>query len=77
MGVDFALERGQLAPQPADLFGDLGGIARGAVLGVLCLQLREACFHLVDRGLERAVAVQTDCGTGGILGHALASRIGV
>ena len=52
IGIDLALERRQLAAQPADLLGDLGRVAPGAVLGVLHLHLAEPRFHLVDRRLE-------------------------
>ena len=73
MRVDFPFERSQLAPQPADLFGDLGRIPAGAVLGVLGFQLREACFHLVDGRLERQPRFRRISGRRGILGHASAS----
>ena len=51
--IDLAFERRQLAAEAADLLADLGGVARGAVLGVLGLHLAEARFHLVDGRLER------------------------
>ena len=71
MRVDFPLERGQLAPQPADLFGDLGRIAGSTVLGVLGFHLRKACFHLVDGCLERQTGFSRISGRRGILGHCL------
>ena len=52
VGIDLSLERRQLAAEPADLLGDLGRIAPGAVLGVLRLHLAETRFHLVDGRLE-------------------------
>ena len=73
MRVDFPFECRQLAPQPADLFGDLGRIAAGAVLGVLRFQLRESSFHLVDGRLERQARFRGISGRRGVLGHASAS----
>ena len=52
VGIDFPFELGELAAEPANLFGDPGGVDAGTVPGVLNLHLGQACFHLEDRRLE-------------------------
>ena len=75
--VDLPLERSQLPPEPADLFGDLGRIARQRGFWRTVPPAPRGELPSRRSGSQMPVADSDGLRDGGgILGHASASRIG-